>query len=144
MGDTLYAADVESGAFEAGKSLVGAAAAPVRFGNPKLLVAIPSMRHARSHAMVHRWLDEWVIRNYGAATIHLALVASGRIDAALLTNSKLWDIAAGWVLVKQAGGEMTTPEGRPIFPIAVGSYEGEEMPALAASAAAHARLVVPI
>lgn len=142
MNDVLYAADRDEGAFQAGAPLrIEPRAGRPQGGNPKLLVGIPSTRHARSHKLVLRWLDELVVRNFGAATIHLAMVASGRLDATLLTNSRLWDIAAGWLLVKHAGGEVTTPEGAAIFPIETGRYEGAEMPALAASRSVHAQLV---
>lgn len=138
----MYSADAASGARCDGEPLrLGGPSPESRGGNPKLLVAIPSTRHARSHDIVLRWMDELVIRNFGAATTHLAMVAAGQLDATLLTNSKLWDIAAGWLLVKGAGGEMTTPEGSPIFPIDVGRYAGEETPALAASTLAHAQLI---
>ncbi|HMQ15288.1 MAG TPA: inositol monophosphatase [Phycisphaerae bacterium] len=141
----MYSADRDSGAWLAGAPLRHAPPPePVGPGaKPKLLVAIPSARHARTHAIVLRWIDELVIRNFGAATTHLVMVAAGRLDAALLTNSRLWDIAAGWVIVNGAGGEMTTPEGDALFPIDAATYRDAEMPALAASRAAHAQLVPP-
>lgn len=138
----MYSADRETGALIDGAPLRLEGPSPeARGGNPKLLVAIPSTRHARSHNIVLRWVDELVIRNFGSATTHLTMVAAGQLDAALLTNSKLWDIAAGWLLIKGAGGEMTTPEGAPIFPLDTASYQGEETPALAAGRLAHAQLV---
>ncbi|MBW7906039.1 MAG: inositol monophosphatase [Phycisphaerae bacterium] len=139
----MYSVDRESGAWLDDAPLrLAAAPEPAAAGaKPKLLVAIPSARHARTHAIVLRWIDELVIRNFGAATTHLAMVAAGRLDAALLTNSRLWDIAAGWAIVKGAGGEMTTPEGAAHFPIDTAAYRDAEMPALAASRAAHAQLV---
>ena len=44
------------------------------------------------------------IRRYGAAALDLAYVASGRYDAFWEFNLKTWDIAAGALLVKEAGG----------------------------------------
>ncbi|HUU95152.1 MAG TPA: inositol monophosphatase family protein [Phycisphaerae bacterium] len=55
------------------------------------------------------------------------------------TNCKLWDIAAGWVLVTVAGGIVTTPEGEPLFPLDLAAYAGEELPTLVAGAALHRR-----
>jgi len=44
------------------------------------------------------------IRMLGSAALSLAYVASGRIDAYHENSIMLWDIAAGWVLVEEAGG----------------------------------------
>ena len=44
------------------------------------------------------------IRRYGAAALDLAYVAAGRYDAFWEFNLKIWDIAAGVLLVKEAGG----------------------------------------
>ena len=46
------------------------------------------------------------IRRYGAAALDLAYVASGRYDAFWEFNLKTWDIAAGSLLVKEAGGSV--------------------------------------
>ena len=44
------------------------------------------------------------IRNSGSAALDMAYVASGRYDAYLQKKVSLWDIAAGIVIVKEAGG----------------------------------------
>ena len=44
------------------------------------------------------------IRRYGAAALDLAYVAAGRYDAFWEFNLKTWDIAAGALIVKEAGG----------------------------------------
>ena len=44
------------------------------------------------------------IRRYGSAALDLAYVAAGRYDAFWEFNLKTWDIAAGALLVKEAGG----------------------------------------
>ena len=44
------------------------------------------------------------IRRFGAAALDLAYVASGRYDAFWEFNLKSWDVAAGSILVKEAGG----------------------------------------
>lgn len=110
-------------------------------GRAKLLAAIPSMRHARSHPIVLRWINDLVIRNFGATTLHLTMIAAGQLDAALLATCKLWDIAAGWIIVTAAGGAMTTLEGGPIFPLELERYVDQELPSLAAHPAVHGRLL---
>jgi len=48
--------------------------------------------------------DNLLIRNTGSAALDLAYVSSGRFDACLHKNVNLWDIAAGTILIKEAGG----------------------------------------
>lgn len=43
-------------------------------------------------------------RVLGSAALDMAYVACGRLDAYIETGISLWDIAAGWLLVENAGG----------------------------------------
>ena len=55
------------------------------------------------------------IRIMGSAAIELAYVASGRLDAYIERTINLWDVAAGALLIENAGGEFYTtpaPEGK--------------------------------
>ncbi len=56
------------------------------------------VRHARS------------VRNLGSAALHLAYVACGRVDAFFVYGLSLWDVAAGSLLVEEAGGTVITKE----------------------------------
>jgi myo-inositol-1(or 4)-monophosphatase len=44
------------------------------------------------------------MRNSGCAALDLAYVASGRLDGFFQNNINLWDVAAGSLLVEEAGG----------------------------------------
>ena len=48
--------------------------------------------------------ENFSIRNTGSAALDLAYVSSGRFDGCLQKNVNLWDIAAGTILIKEAGG----------------------------------------
>ena len=48
--------------------------------------------------------ENLIIRNTGSAALDLAYVSCGRFDGCLQKNVNLWDIAAGTVLIKEAGG----------------------------------------
>jgi myo-inositol-1(or 4)-monophosphatase len=48
------------------------------------------------------------IRILGSAALELAYVASGRLDAYIERTINLWDVAAGSLLVENAGGEFYT------------------------------------
>ena len=43
-------------------------------------------------------------RKSGSAALDMAYVASGRFDGYFQKNLNLWDIAAGIIIVKEAGG----------------------------------------
>ena len=53
------------------------------------------------------------IRRMGSAALDLAYVASGRYDAFFELGLKPWDIAAGALLVQEAGGAMLHADGAP-------------------------------
>ena len=49
------------------------------------------------------------IRRFGAASLDLAYVASGRLDGFWEYGLNYWDIAAGMIMVREAGGFVSTP-----------------------------------
>ena len=51
------------------------------------------------------------IRRWGAASLDLAYVAAGRFDGYWERGLNTWDIAAGAVIVREAGGVVTEPDG---------------------------------
>ncbi len=57
------------------------------------------------------------LRGLGAQALHLAYVAAGRLSLAVSLETKLWDNAAGALLVTEAGGRYTDLDGRDPFPI---------------------------
>ena len=59
------------------------------------------------------------IRRFGAAALDLAYVACGRYEGFWEEFLSPWDIAAGILLVKEAGGYVSDLKGKPVD-IAVG------------------------
>ncbi len=53
------------------------------------------------------------VRIMGAAAIHLAYVAAGRLEAFWEPGLNPWDVAAGSLLVEEAGGKITSMIGEP-------------------------------
>ena len=53
------------------------------------------------------------VRRYGAAALDLAYVAAGHYDGFYERCLSPWDVAAGWLLVREAGGVMTRTDGAP-------------------------------
>ncbi len=57
------------------------------------------------------------IRSSGSFALDLAYVASAKLDAFWCYDAKIWDYAAGLLIVKEAGGRLTSLEGAPLtFP----------------------------
>lgn len=54
------------------------------------------------------------IRRSGSAAFDLAHVAEGSTEAYFERNLKIWDYAAGLLLIREAGGDVTDYEGNPI------------------------------
>lgn len=79
------------------------------------------------------------VRRFGAATLDLAWVAAGRLDGFWERGLKPWDVAAGVLLVEEAGGRVTRYDGGPFAltdPDVVmtnGSLHGELLAALASA-----------
>lgn len=97
----------------------------------KPLIGMPSGVSGLPRKLVSAWMDEHLMRNYGAAALHMAYVASGGMDATLNADTRLWDIAGGCLLVVRAGGIVTRLDGGPVFPIDVETYHGEPLACLA-------------
>ena len=53
------------------------------------------------------------VRRWGAAALELAYVAAGRYDGFWETGLSAWDVAAGAIMVREAGGYVTEIGGRP-------------------------------
>jgi myo-inositol-1(or 4)-monophosphatase len=63
------------------------------------------------------------VRRDGSAALDLAFVAAGRFDAFWEHDLKPWDIAAGALIIREAGGTITAIDGGPLD-IAKGSTLG--------------------
>jgi len=61
------------------------------------------------------------IRNFGAAIYDLFLVAAGHCDVFVIFTTNEWDIAAGMLLIQEAGGKVTGLKGQRCSP-ANGSF----------------------
>lgn len=75
------------------------------------------------------------IRRAGAASLDLCMVAAGAIDAYWEQGLGAWDVAAGALLVEEAGGRVTrldgsVPDGQPTSPLATNGRLHDAMVAL--------------
>lgn len=69
----------------------------------------------RDSVEVRRFIDVLVscqsVRRLGSCALNLSYVAAGRLDAYWTTSVKTWDVAAGALLVEEAGGLTTNMQG---------------------------------
>lgn len=54
------------------------------------------------------------VRRTGCASLDLCWVACGRLDGYVELSLQPWDYAAGRLLVEEAGGRVTAPDGSPL------------------------------
>ncbi|MFI5349171.1 MAG: inositol monophosphatase family protein [Elusimicrobiota bacterium] len=52
------------------------------------------------------------VRRSGSAALDMAWIAAGRVDGFWEYKLNPWDVAAGWLLVQEAGGQVTDFSGR--------------------------------
>jgi myo-inositol-1(or 4)-monophosphatase len=92
-----------------------------------------------------RWSRQvWKIRMLGTAALEAVQVGAGVAHGAITLHGKLWDIAAAAAFVLEAGGSVTTLDGRPVFPFDVRGYAGAKVPYLAAAPGARERLLTEL
>lgn len=107
--EELFSAEKGKGAFLNGEPMQvsetdSLAYATVSFG------AGPTERstEATMSAACHIGMIAAKVRGLGTAAVHVAYVAAGRMDAFFEYGINEWDIAAGLVLLSEAGGVATT------------------------------------
>ncbi len=53
------------------------------------------------------------VRRTGSAALNMCYLAAGRFDVLWAFSTKVWDVAAGSLLIEEAGGAITAPDGGP-------------------------------
>ncbi|HEY8573217.1 inositol monophosphatase family protein [Phenylobacterium sp.] len=109
----LFWAEKGKGAFVNDKRL--RVAGRSRLDEALLATGIPYLGHG-SHARFLKELHQLSqrvagVRRFGSAALDLAWVAAGRYDGYWERDLQAWDIAAGSLLVSEAGGKVTDAEG---------------------------------
>ncbi len=106
------------------------------------LVAFPSSKDRVSTFVATRWTTRpgLVCRNLGSTAYHLALLAAGALDAVFACRCKIWDIAAGALMVREGGGVISGLTGESRFPWRQQDQPSVNLPILASGPALHADL----
>jgi len=112
--DELFTAASGQGAFLNGRRIVASA-------RPDLGQAIVSGGFAKSRTSIEKGSRSFSrmastvrkLRITGSAALDMAYVACGRFDAYVENDMFLWDVAAGTLLVSEAGGRVTARQVSP-------------------------------
>lgn len=80
-------------------------------------------------------------RCLGSTGLHMAYVAGGGMIGMATAGAKLWDIAAGALLVERAGGKVTDPLGNALFPVDLDSYNAEKFATLATNSVNSSQII---
>jgi fructose-1,6-bisphosphatase/inositol monophosphatase family enzyme len=72
------------------------------------------------------------------------MLAAGAVGAMFCKRCKIWDVAAGVLLVREAGGRVTDPSGEPVLPFDLTADPDIDTPIFAAAPNAHKRLLAGI
>ena len=118
----LFWADRGKGAYLNDKRI--RVAARTRLDEAVFATGIPFMGHGKLASFqkeLHQIASRVAgVRRFGAAALDMAWVAAGRFDGFWERDLKPWDLAAGTLLVLEAGGVVTDADGGP-DPVATGS-----------------------
>jgi myo-inositol-1(or 4)-monophosphatase len=111
----LFTAERGGGAFLNGKPMRVSGAATLL--EAVLVTGFPYDVHSRVAEIVGLFAEfvgrARAVRRLGSAAIDLCYVAAGRLDGFWERDLKAWDIAAGALLVTEAGGTITNFRGEP-------------------------------
>ena len=114
----LFSAERGSGAFLNGTPLRVSTATTLL--DAMLVTGFPYDVHSRTGEIVGLFARfvarARAVRRLGSAAIDLCYVAAGRMDGFWEQDLKPWDVAAGLLLVEEAGGRVTTFDGSPFSP----------------------------
>ena len=134
MREELFAARKGAGATLNGKPIVVSAVEELI---ASILVTGFSYDFARRAQQAEVWRDfltrVQAIRQTGSAALNLCYIASGRLDGYWERGLSPWDVAAGAVIVTEAGGTVTGMGG--------GSFRADDREILASNGKLHGKLL---
>ena len=112
--DELYSALRGAGAYLNGQPMRASRVDDV--GQALTVASLPT-RGGVEHPAVQRFLKvlgvAQSVQRTGSSALNLAQVAAGRLDAYWSSTARPWDLAAGVLLVTEAGGSVTRMDGQP-------------------------------
>lgn len=115
VAELCYTATAGGGAFLNGRRLQVSRATAL--SQSLVAMSFPA-RADRHHPSVAQFLNVLErarsTRRLGSCSLNMAMVAGGQLDAYWAGSTKVWDIAAGALLIQEAGGHITALDGGPL------------------------------
>ena len=116
--DSMYVSEKGQGAWGNNRRL--RVAARTELSESLIGCGVPHLGKSTEHPLFKAELAEVMqrvvnVRRLGCAALDLAFVAAGRFDAFWERGLNTWDIAAGALLIREAGGYVTDCDGGPDF-----------------------------
>jgi myo-inositol-1(or 4)-monophosphatase len=116
--DELYTAERGSGAYVNGERIRVSETSDLI--SSLLITGFPYNIHSNPDHAIDHFIDflgeVQAIRRLGSAAIDLCYIAAGRGDGFWEVNIKPWDVAAGILIIEEAGGMVTDFDGRRATP----------------------------
>lgn len=111
----LFTAQKGSGAFLNGKRLLVSEQSKLE---DSVITMCSSTDKNESVAQIGKMLSAYPLslRNFGASALDLAYCAAGKMEACFYQGTSWWDIAAGSLMIEEAGGKVSTFQGDSINP----------------------------
>jgi myo-inositol-1(or 4)-monophosphatase len=114
--DVLFSAEKGSGAYMNGERM--RVSKTDRLIKSLLMTGFPyDVARNPGHTVEHFvsfLMEAGAVRRFGSAALDLSYVAAGRLDGFWEVNLNPWDMAAGILLVTEAGGKVSDFEGGPL------------------------------
>lgn len=109
----------------------------------EIIVGATISRDPLTRRFIQGYLDTpgTVLRNTGSSAAHLGLVASGALAAAFSKKCKIWDVAAGALLVTETGGVVLDQEGANRIPFELDRDHLKDLSTLACAKTVERRLL---
>ncbi|MFH1005639.1 MAG: inositol monophosphatase family protein [Bacteroidota bacterium] len=113
----MFCATKNGGAFLNGKKI--SVSKTKKLNDSLLVTGFPTYNYSRMNEYIElfRYFMKHThgLRRMGSAAVDLAYVACGRVDAFYEYNLNSWDVAAGALIVKESGGQVTDFNGKNKF-----------------------------
>lgn len=109
----------------------------------EIVVGATFSRDPLTRRFIQGYLDTpgTVLRNTGSSAAHLGLVACGALAAAFSKKCKIWDVAAGALLVSETGGVVLDEAGENRIPFQLDRDHSRDLSTLACAESVERRLL---
>jgi len=133
----LFFAEKGKGAFLNGKRIRVSGVARTRNAVFDIPLSIREGMRANGMLVLKKLMKQLgTIRILGAAALRLSFIASGRLDAYIEQGTYAWDVAAGILILEEAGGKVSDEKGKQF-----GLFSANRQTIVASNGKIHAQII---